>query len=601
VAGIYGRCSRKDADSVSEVSIPNMDLDYVVGKTLDVDGLHIKHFTYRWSPYKIGQSRSGDVMFAYVDFICDVELPGVERGAGMSLSGYLAEGYERLGEGLWIHLNGSWAACAYVRSSRSLVIAADRLGVVGLYYAAGHDKFCFSTSMLALAKNEPELRKLNLEGVVEFLTVGYAQACRTYVSGVELVPAGSTVTWRDGRAEIRKYWEPNLTCDPAMTDPNEVADRLDVLLDKAVQRYVAGAKIGVALSGGLDSRQLASRSKGNLCLSGTWGDATSADMVCAASVSEALGVPHVTCNYLPEETGIHYLRWLDINDGFIWTPEYQIVAKALASQCQAAFFGMLGDAIRGHCACPAPPEIWKESKVRAEVYFFSSIGFLQDREHAKALGTVIPRELYGKPRRNFDSLFDQVQGPDLYKRSYWYNMTSYQRRRTFVAIGAARTYLELRPALVDTDLLDFVLTVPSWMFAHSVDIYQLALVRNHPHLAFLPHSRGSNYVLDSKTKWSKRWLKRRLWGTLPVSWRQRLVETSLNRLPSSTTRSVFATYMADVLSKDVNLLVDMGILDGDFAKGMLDSHFKGRYSRHSLFNKLVALGSVIQNYGLALP
>ena len=164
--------------------------------------------------------------------------------------------YEQMGERCPEKLIGMFAFAIWDSVERTLFLARDRLGIKPLFYAEIPDgKFLFASELKAILAHGGVARELDPEGLDRYLTFMYVPAPRTIVRGVQKLPPGHTLTVRDGRCAIRRYWElPR--AEPISTGrpfPVEAAE-LRAALEEAVRcRLISDVPLGAYLSGGLDS------------------------------------------------------------------------------------------------------------------------------------------------------------------------------------------------------------------------------------------------------------------------------------------------------------------------------------------------------------
>ena len=139
---------------------------------------------------------------------------------------------------------------------RTLFLARDRLGIKPLFYAERPGgRLLFASELKAILAHGGVARELDPEGLDQYLTFMYVPAPRTIVRGVRKLPPGHTLTVRDGRCAIRRYWElpraePIRKGRPFAVEAAELRARLE----EAVRcRLISDVPLGAYLSGGLDS------------------------------------------------------------------------------------------------------------------------------------------------------------------------------------------------------------------------------------------------------------------------------------------------------------------------------------------------------------
>jgi asparagine synthase (glutamine-hydrolysing) len=147
-------------------------------------------------------------------------------------------------------LVGMFAFAVWDDERRELFAARDRLGIKPLYYRVLADGIAFASELKALlVLGTPPLDKSALR---DFLFYGYVPAPKTIYQGIAKLPAGHSLSFRDGRLAIERYWEPSI--EIRQRDHAEILAELDTLLRLVVPEHtLSDVPVGVFLSGGLDS------------------------------------------------------------------------------------------------------------------------------------------------------------------------------------------------------------------------------------------------------------------------------------------------------------------------------------------------------------
>jgi asparagine synthase (glutamine-hydrolysing) len=193
----------------------------------------------------------------------------------------LLAAYAQWGEQAWGRFNGMWAFAIHDARRRKLVIARDRFGVKPLYYWAGDGgELLLASEVKALLVHPRVAAQAEPDACARFLAVG-AQAWgeETLFAGIRRFPAGH---WAEvsldapGPLVPVRYWSAPQFDAAGLArpfDPHEaqrLADQYRSLLDDAVRlRMRMDVRFGTALSGGLDSSQIASRVNAELRRRGT--------------------------------------------------------------------------------------------------------------------------------------------------------------------------------------------------------------------------------------------------------------------------------------------------------------------------------------------
>src|SRR5262249_6924872 len=154
-------------------------------------------------------------------------------------------------------LNGTFAAAIWDGRARRLILTNDRFGMKPLYYALRPGRLSFAAEVKALLTDPALSRRPDPRGVAQFFTFGQLLGEDTRLRWVRVVPAAGWLTYDadDGRLTPDRYWR--LEPGPAGGRPAaaEALDRVDEAFTRAVDRRVgATSRLGLSLSGGLDSR-----------------------------------------------------------------------------------------------------------------------------------------------------------------------------------------------------------------------------------------------------------------------------------------------------------------------------------------------------------
>lgn len=147
-------------------------------------------------------------------------------------------------------LVGMFAFALWDERDRSLLLVRDRLGIKPLYYRVLPDGIAFASELKALlVLGKPQVDR---SAVRDYLHHGYVPAPKTIYGGIEKLPAGHSLVWRDGRVRVQRYWEPPTAI--TVRNGDEARERLDGLLAQVIPaQTLADVPVGVFLSGGIDS------------------------------------------------------------------------------------------------------------------------------------------------------------------------------------------------------------------------------------------------------------------------------------------------------------------------------------------------------------
>jgi asparagine synthase (glutamine-hydrolysing) len=147
---------------------------------------------------------------------------------------------------------GMFALGFWCESAKRLVLGRDRLGIKPLYLHRRGSDIYFGSELKALFGHTEIPRALDLNGLRYYLALNYVPCPHTLVEGIEKLPPGHLLEWRDGVTRIDPYWAVDFCPRPVTLE--DAKDELDALLKSAVKEHlVSDVPLGVWSSGGLDS------------------------------------------------------------------------------------------------------------------------------------------------------------------------------------------------------------------------------------------------------------------------------------------------------------------------------------------------------------
>lgn len=165
--------------------------------------------------------------------------------------------YEQWGPDFLHRLRGMFALAVQDSRTGELFLARDRFGIKPLYWTTNAGPLVFASEVRALRAAGAVSDEPDPVAVWSYLSCGYVPDPATMWSGVQMLPAGHRLRFRDGVVRIEQWWSPRFS--PAATaDRAEVVDELlAVLVDSVEAHLVADVPVGCYLSSGVDSSLLA--------------------------------------------------------------------------------------------------------------------------------------------------------------------------------------------------------------------------------------------------------------------------------------------------------------------------------------------------------
>lgn len=149
---------------------------------------------------------------------------------------------------------GMFAFAVWDHVERELHLVRDRLGIKPLYYLSDGTHFVFASEIRAILASGLASRRIDGEGLVDYLRYQSVHQPATIVQGIRQLPPGTHLRVKDGRLSLRSYWTLAAAAKPSGISANAAHKEIFDTLQKAVERrLVADVPFGAFLSGGIDS------------------------------------------------------------------------------------------------------------------------------------------------------------------------------------------------------------------------------------------------------------------------------------------------------------------------------------------------------------
>ena len=401
-----------------------------------------------------------------------------------SVARLMLAAYQRWGTGLVHHVNGTFAIAIYDAPSRSVTLITDRAGTHFLHYAVFGSRIVFSSEMKAMLCNPEVKRELDPAAVVDFFTYGYVLGTRTFVRGVTLVPPATTLRFRDGHLSSETYWRWPLGENNGKVSVEKIADELHHRVAVAVQRQVRGVpRVGLALSGGLDSRVIAapaSEATSNL-LTFTFGEPHFDEVRFADRVATTLGTSHSHVRYSLQQFSNSFDDVVWMNEGLINTPEYYWLSRTAGRTADVLLTGNGGDDLSGRLLQKAYTRNWTVAGARE--YLFAPSGRLSGAE--TIFGPRLRKWAAEFRRESFESSFAGIDASCPANLIMQHNLRNQLWRNFSRIIDLANFHVRHRQPFLDYELLDCFARVPPAIRMNE-QAYRRVLIRYSPQLAAIP-------------------------------------------------------------------------------------------------------------------
>ncbi len=163
--------------------------------------------------------------------------------------------YEEYGDRFVEKMRGMFALAIWDLRTRKLLLARDRLGIKPLYIARQGKRLIFGSELKCLLASGLIDRRIDPQALRLYLHFGHVPSPWSMIDGVHPLPSGHLATWQDGSWDSRAYWAlEQHGCAAKNPNSADVGEQLGDLLFEATQRHlISDVPIVLFLSGGVDS------------------------------------------------------------------------------------------------------------------------------------------------------------------------------------------------------------------------------------------------------------------------------------------------------------------------------------------------------------
>lgn len=170
--------------------------------------------------------------------------------------------YEDLGTGMLKKLRGMFAFVIYDTNKKEVFAARDHFGIKPFYYTIVNNNLVFASEIKSLIEYPDFVKEVNESALENYLTFQYSVLQETFFKGVYKLYPSHYMIFKDGQAEISRYFEPKFeSVDISLEHSINAID--DAVLDSIEKHKISDVEVGSFLSSGVDSSYIASCFKGD--------------------------------------------------------------------------------------------------------------------------------------------------------------------------------------------------------------------------------------------------------------------------------------------------------------------------------------------------
>jgi len=166
--------------------------------------------------------------------------------------------YAAWGRGCVQHLLGDFAFAIWDQARQRLYCARDPFGIKPFFYAADKRELAFATDVCGITALRESSPVFHQPALADFLLFGYnTDPHATYYRGIHQLSPAHCLTLENDTIQLRRYWTPPAETVVTHRSPSEYTEQFRELFQCAVSDRLRTPKVGIFLSGGMDSSSIA--------------------------------------------------------------------------------------------------------------------------------------------------------------------------------------------------------------------------------------------------------------------------------------------------------------------------------------------------------
>ncbi len=169
----------------------------------------------------------------------------------------LLHGYRAWGTDLVQHLRGMFAFVIWDRAGGTVMLARDPFGKKPIYYHHTRNRLVIGSTVAAVCTLIGQKPSIDMQGLGEYLTLGYTHSQSLVKDVHELTPGHVMVADSSGKVSFNRYVSLPGSSNETNGNGGTLLDVDNALQDAVVRRLEADVPVGCFLSGGIDSSVIA--------------------------------------------------------------------------------------------------------------------------------------------------------------------------------------------------------------------------------------------------------------------------------------------------------------------------------------------------------
>ena len=175
----------------------------------------------------------------------------------------LIHAYEEYGKEMLQYLRGMFSFVIWDAKNETLFGARDYFGIKPFYYAEVGGNLIFASEIKSILEYPGFKKEVNKDALESYLTFQYSVLPETFFKGVYKLMPSHCITYKKGKLDIERYWEPKFEQEEGKTF-DQFVEEIDSAMQDSIRKHkISDVEVGSFLSSGVDSSYVAACFKGD--------------------------------------------------------------------------------------------------------------------------------------------------------------------------------------------------------------------------------------------------------------------------------------------------------------------------------------------------
>jgi asparagine synthase (glutamine-hydrolysing) len=378
---------------------------------------------------------------------------------------YCLHSFEEYGGNIFKNLNGYFFIIIYNLNDEKVLIANDRYGHIPYYRYTDKQGIFFSPEIKAILETDCYKPEIKNDVLINFLTFNKMRfGNSTIFKNIEVIPPATMFEITPHRIRTKQYWELKFSDEKEYNEEKIVHNLVKAFLKATNERIKGYSKIGLSLSGGLDSRAILASIKGeNLrkTITFTYGMPDCDELKIAQKVARIAKTEHRFFPLYPENFIKHAnigMRIQDELDIFVLAPQ-EFIGEQLRGKIDVILQGVDLDVTLGGeyldekivCA-NSDNELMSEVMKRLIVFPEEMLLKLFKNEFHAIVKQI--------PRKSLNDAFRNLKSKEIGDRYDEFLILNSMRRIIMLRYKFIRVNVEPVSPVYDNNFIEIILKIP---------------------------------------------------------------------------------------------------------------------------------------------